>query len=434
MVIFHMGKDWGVADGWRVTYTATDICAIKGSTVNISCTYTYPSNVRVQETFWFTKGTNTDPVDLRTQSEYSGRVQYQCKYKTCILTIRDLRETDSAQYKFRFITNQPGGDFTGSPGVTLTVTDGPRLLSVSVSPSAEIVEGSSVTLTCSSDANPAANYTWYKKHGNPSLQPASKQFNFSSIQSSDSGEYYCTAENDLGRRTSGSIFIHVTYGPKLLSVSVSPSAEIVEGSSVTLTCSSDANPAANYTWYKENEESPKASGQTFTITDIRPEHSGKYYCESQNTRGRHNTTSQLTVVCLFFKPGKFIYQTVLTGKSSLLGGFGSAELGGVLTFDSVIVAGVRIKEFKTGWSQTVTLLLCPASLCRPLVPQPFVILWMLLLPLGTLFTLYSPGLCLPCTVLDSVYPVQSWTLFTLYSPGLCLPCTVLRPILHTCLN
>uniref|UniRef100_A0A7N8WKF5 Ig-like domain-containing protein n=1 Tax=Mastacembelus armatus TaxID=205130 RepID=A0A7N8WKF5_9TELE len=230
---------------------------IVGSTVNIRCTYTYPSNVSVQETFWFTKGTYTDPVDLKTQSEYSDRVQYQCKDKTCTLTIRDLRETDSAQYQFRFITNQPGGDFTGSPGVTLTVTGNttpnlcltfscsrtnqpdyiwymngqrktkfdlsgyfyskdsyscapkgredfpsplvyaPKLLSLSVSPSAEIVEGSSVTLTCSSDANPAAKYTC-------------KQFIFSSIQSSDSGEYYCTAENDLGRRTSGSIFIHVT--------------------------------------------------------------------------------------------------------------------------------------------------------------------------------------------------------------------------------
>uniref|UniRef100_A0A3B4UKA6 Ig-like domain-containing protein n=1 Tax=Seriola dumerili TaxID=41447 RepID=A0A3B4UKA6_SERDU len=84
--------------------------------------------------------------------------------------------------------------------------------------------------------------------------------------------------------------------PKLLSVSVSPSGEIVEGSSVNLTCSSDANPAANYTWYKENEDSPKASGQIFTITDLRPEHSGNYYCEAQNTRGRRNSTLNLTVV------------------------------------------------------------------------------------------------------------------------------------------
>uniref|UniRef100_A0A7N6C444 Ig-like domain-containing protein n=1 Tax=Anabas testudineus TaxID=64144 RepID=A0A7N6C444_ANATE len=78
-------------------------------------------------------------------------------------------------------------------------------------------------------------------------------------------------------------------------VSAVPS-EIVEGSSVTLTCSSDANPAANYTWYKENEESPKASGQIFTITDIRAEHSGNYYCEVQNSLGRHTNTLHLTVL------------------------------------------------------------------------------------------------------------------------------------------
>uniref|UniRef100_A0A8C4EUE5 Ig-like domain-containing protein n=1 Tax=Dicentrarchus labrax TaxID=13489 RepID=A0A8C4EUE5_DICLA len=173
--------------------------------------------------------------------------------------------------------------------------DAPRVPSVSVSPSGEIVEGSSVTLTCSSDANPAASYTWYKRNGNQYLQPPSKepQFVFRSIQSSDSGEYNYEA-----------IFIFSSFadGPKLPSVSVSPSGEIVEGSSVTLTCSSDANPAANYTWYKENEDSPKTSGQIFTITDFRPEHSGNYYCEAQNRRGRHNSTLHLIVVA-----GKFLH-------------------------------------------------------------------------------------------------------------------------------
>ncbi|XP_045887702.1 B-cell receptor CD22-like, partial [Micropterus dolomieu] len=162
-----------------------------------------------------------------------------------------------------------------------------KLPSVSVSPSAEIVEGSSVTLTCSSDANPAAKYTWYKRNGYPNLHPLSKEQKlvFRSIQSSDSGEYYCAAVNDLEGKTSGFVSINVKYAPKLPSVSVSPSAEIVGGSSVTLTCSSDAKPAANYTWYKENEDSPKASGMMFTITVVRPEHSGKYYSDAQNRRG-----------------------------------------------------------------------------------------------------------------------------------------------------
>jgi len=65
---------------------------------------------------------------------------------------------------------------------------------------------------------------------------------------------------------------------------------------VTLTCSSDANPAAYYTWYKEDEDSPKASGQIFTISDFGAEHSGNYSCGAQNKLGRSNSTLHLSVV------------------------------------------------------------------------------------------------------------------------------------------
>uniref|UniRef100_A0A3Q3EKN8 Ig-like domain-containing protein n=1 Tax=Labrus bergylta TaxID=56723 RepID=A0A3Q3EKN8_9LABR len=161
------------------------------------------------------------------------------------------------------------------------------LPSVSVSPSAEIVEGSSVTLTCSSDANPAAKYTWFKEN---LLKGQGQSYYFPSIRSEDRGIYYCQAENKHGQITS------LQHLLDLPSVSVSPSAEIVEGSSVTLTCSSDANPAANYTWFKEDEDSPTASGQIFNINNTSPEHSGHYICIAQNTRGRHNSTVHLTVL------------------------------------------------------------------------------------------------------------------------------------------
>ncbi|XP_067441980.1 uncharacterized protein [Thunnus thynnus] len=115
-------------NGWSVNYTSTQICALKGSTVDLNCTYTYPSRVKdndteVERTFWFTKDSNYVYVDLRTDSEYSGRVQYHCDKNNCTLRITDLRESDSAEYKFRFITNQPEGEYTGSLGVTLTVTE-----------------------------------------------------------------------------------------------------------------------------------------------------------------------------------------------------------------------------------------------------------------------------------------------------------------------
>uniref|UniRef100_A0A3Q3E6I3 Ig-like domain-containing protein n=1 Tax=Labrus bergylta TaxID=56723 RepID=A0A3Q3E6I3_9LABR len=79
--------------------------------------------------------------------------------------------------------------------------------------------------------------------------------------------------------------------PKLPSVSVSPSAEIVEGSSVTLTCSSDANPAAKYTWFKENLL--KGQGQSYYFPSIRSEDRGIYYCQAENKHGQIKSLQHL---------------------------------------------------------------------------------------------------------------------------------------------
>ncbi|XP_071384165.1 B-cell receptor CD22-like [Centroberyx affinis] len=366
-------------DDWGVTCTSTEICALKGSTVDILCTYRHPASIddlpiTVVKTLWFTKEDGHRPVDLRTDSEYEGRVEYHGDQKNCSLRITDLRETDSAVYKFRFITNHPNRKFTSPSGVTLTVTAlqvlwvsgrrtssqtrlkchsscylagrpsyiwyqngqnikgktsssytgyvgaahsyscavkgqedfrspsvyAPNLPSVLVSPSGEIVEGSSVTLTCRSDANPAATYTWYKENGNPDHKPFSTepQLHFVSIQSSDSGEYYCAAENELGRNRAASTSINVKYGPKNTSVLLSPSGETVEGSSVTLICRSDANPAATYTWYKENgnpDHKPFSTEPQLHFVSIQSSDSGEYYCAAENELGRNRSAISINV-------------------------------------------------------------------------------------------------------------------------------------------
>ncbi|KAM8772403.1 B-cell receptor CD22-like [Acanthopagrus schlegelii] len=246
---------------------------VEGSSVTLTCSS--DANPAANYT-WYKK--NGDP-DLQPLS------------KDPQLVFSSIQSSDSGEYNCT-AENQLGR--RTSEYIYINVTYAPRLPSVSVSPSAEIVEGSSVTLTCSSDANPAANYTWYKEK-QKLLHGQRRVYHFSSISSEDRGNYSCKSENQYGEIMSSSVSVDVQYAPRLPSVSVSPSAEIVEGSSVTLTCSSDANPAANYTWYKENEDSPKASGQIFTITDFRAEHSGNYSCEAQNRRGRNKTSVHLTV-------------------------------------------------------------------------------------------------------------------------------------------
>uniref|UniRef100_A0A4W5K390 Immunoglobulin domain-containing protein n=1 Tax=Hucho hucho TaxID=62062 RepID=A0A4W5K390_9TELE len=118
---------WSVAvvlgqDGWSVTYTTRSICTLKGSTVELSCSYTYPSGT-VTSTFWFTKIDVNNYVNLRDDPDYKGRVTYHSdRMNGHTLKIPNLRESDSTEYKFRFITDQTRGRYTGSPGVTLSVT------------------------------------------------------------------------------------------------------------------------------------------------------------------------------------------------------------------------------------------------------------------------------------------------------------------------
>ncbi|XP_045568586.1 B-cell receptor CD22 isoform X2 [Salmo salar] len=200
----------------------------------------------------------------------------------------------------------------GHDGLSSPAVYKPKSTSVSVSPSGEIVEDSSVTLTCSSDANPPVDkYTWYKKNGGGYQSMTGPQHVFNQIQSSDTGEYYCEAQNEMGTDRSRTINMDVKYGPKSTSVSVSPSGEIVEGSSVTLTCSSDANPPVDkYTWYKKNVTSPKASGQSYSITNITSEDRGEYYCEAQNTIASKNSTALMIIVA--------VKQTVLTAAVGII--------------------------------------------------------------------------------------------------------------------
>ncbi|KAI1894910.1 hypothetical protein AGOR_G00120630 [Albula goreensis] len=183
-----------------------------------------------------------------------------------------------------------------SPAVTLSVQYAPKHTSVTVSPSGEIEEDSSVTLTCSSDANPPVQrYTWFKKTGAQPLWIASRQnYSINKIKISDSGEYYCQTWNGIGTGTSPPKRLDVQYPPKHVKGSVSPSGEIEEGSSVTLTCSSDANPPVQrYTWFKKtgSGSSERGTGESRTITNISSEDSGQYYCEAQNQHGALSSTA-----------------------------------------------------------------------------------------------------------------------------------------------
>ncbi|KAI5089717.1 B-cell receptor CD22 [Silurus meridionalis] len=254
----------------------------------MKATYTHPTHLKVTNRFWVINPVpDKVPTDLGGEPGYSGRVEYLSETQNQFsLKLSDVKKSDEHRYCFRMITN--ADQWLGKPEVTLRVTDSPKKVSVSISPSGEIVEGSSVTLTCSSDANPPVEtYTWFK--GMTSVGKG-KTFTISKISTKDSGDYKCMCSNNLGHQSSTSVTLNVLYPPKVVLVSISPSGEIVEESSVTLTCSSDANPPVEtYTWFKGITSVGR--GKTYTVLRISSKDSGDYKCMCSNKVGNQNSTS-----------------------------------------------------------------------------------------------------------------------------------------------
>ncbi|XP_041959553.1 B-cell receptor CD22-like isoform X2 [Alosa sapidissima] len=189
-----------------------------------------------------------------------------------------------------------GHGIHSSPELILNVRYTPRNTLGSVHPSVEPVEGSSVTLTCSSDANRTAHtFTWYRKHRSESTWLGQGwSYSITNISTKHSGLYYCKGENKHGASDSSATFVDVHYSPRMTSASLIPSGDLYEGDSVTLTCSSDANPPVHtYTWYRKtgDETVLQGTGRMPNLTfNLVPGVDGLYHCKAQNKVGLKNST------------------------------------------------------------------------------------------------------------------------------------------------
>ncbi|KAI2647381.1 B-cell receptor CD22 [Labeo rohita] len=274
---------------WGVNYSQPLICALKDSSVIMSCTYTYPPGYQIMTVFWSKLLIHgEEPPDVSEDPEYSQRLQYLGdKQQNCTIRLNHETQKDEHMYYFRFTTNVTEGRWLGIPGVSLTVTD------LQVESPERVTEGDSVRLTCNSSCTltDRATFIWYR-NSQPLTERRDRnnELLLQSVRREDAGRYSCALHGHT--YISPAVYLNVMYAPKSVSVSIRPSAEIVEGDSVTLICSSDSNPPAlNFSWFKEDESSSVGSGQSFSALQ-----SGRFYCEAHNQHGSQRSDAVTVTV------------------------------------------------------------------------------------------------------------------------------------------
>ncbi|XP_053530758.1 carcinoembryonic antigen-related cell adhesion molecule 2 isoform X2 [Ictalurus punctatus] len=230
----------GVFSDWGVKYPDNPICAVRGFSVPIPCSYYYPTsnpNIQVTQMLWCSMNSNTDkcqnpPYVYNSASITTSDFEYAGDNKSnCTLLIHNVQFSYSGVYKFRFITDNPSGKWTGEPGATLQVAD-LKVSLIRLSGIGTLKQGDSLNLTCDVNCTQSSSqFVWSKN--NERLNTSGRVLHFPAVTVRDSGNYTCTWKTN---RASGSetISLHIEGG---WGVNYTTPICAVRGFSVSIPCS-----------------------------------------------------------------------------------------------------------------------------------------------------------------------------------------------------
>ncbi|XP_058865360.1 sialic acid-binding Ig-like lectin 13 [Acipenser ruthenus] len=240
------------------------IKAFSGFCVLIPCTFTIEERlesamVEPARGIWMTS-TNVGDTVFDSSKHYNentlkAKLLGNVTNKNCTTIINHLKTSDSKSYFFRAEPLK----YNFHQSVSLEIVDSPDR--PVISPSSAVKEGAPTSLACTAPApcprDPPALVWSDTLNGSVEIEQVEQQdgtkavssvLTFTASHLHHNKDITCTAQYPVGSETksAGKVStLHVLYSPKNTSVLINPSGEIQEGDHVTLSCSSNANPAVS---------------------------------------------------------------------------------------------------------------------------------------------------------------------------------------------
>ncbi|XP_062395717.1 carcinoembryonic antigen-related cell adhesion molecule 5-like [Sardina pilchardus] len=167
----------------------------------------------------------------------------------------------------------------------------------------ELVEfNNSVILTCSASGT-SPLFQWLngsdKVTGSNRVELNKGNLNILNVTRYDNGPFKCNVSNTISYQMSSDVNLTIHYGPDSSNVSVTPEASIYSaGSDITLSCSSESNPAAQFQWAL-NGTLLSSEGPELHLNNVQDHESGAYICWANNSktqRYKPSSPQSITVI------------------------------------------------------------------------------------------------------------------------------------------
>ncbi|XP_078406677.1 sialic acid-binding Ig-like lectin 13 [Cetorhinus maximus] len=196
--------------------------------------------------------------------------------------------------------------YSDEGNITLDVKYAPKNITIQVHHGLqlEIKEGDNVSLVCTSNSNPEATYTWYKRDEDKGqaepFQTMEGTLSLHSISRRASGFYSCVATNYNGNGSSEALEIRVQYKPYEVNISQA---------GMSFNCMAIANPPAQITWSYTGNVKPVISGNwTNSTLTLQTTSSICVSCQAQNKHGLLHSEQQ----CVKSTLSTFLIQVIIS--------------------------------------------------------------------------------------------------------------------------
>ncbi|XP_066174541.1 sialoadhesin [Sylvia atricapilla] len=222
------------------------------------------------------------------------------------------------------VTNSQGSDT--AQAISLSVTYPPRIPTLTLFQDTQ--GGRLVIVLCSVDSHPPATLTIDHDGTVVATSGAevalSRRLHVTSSRNSlrlkieetgpwDNGNYGCTASNAHGNSSATKLL--VTHATELR---IQPSAEVTEGTAVTLTCLGTEGGAEKplYTWYRNGRRLRESSFATLEFQSVRGEDAGAFQCWVR--RGNSSDMSEVVPLRVFYPPREPVLSSFQGGRLGVI--------------------------------------------------------------------------------------------------------------------
>ncbi|XP_071984981.1 vascular cell adhesion protein 1 [Engystomops pustulosus] len=181
----------------------------------------------------------------------------------------------------------------------LSVKVPPRSTYVYIYPSTVVIEGDSVQIWCFSEGlpDPRLVLKMRNENGSISLETHDGSYNITHVSKENAGTYICESTSMVGQEIATNT-LTVLIPPRDTLVVVTPSQNIKEGDTVTITCETHSIPSPTITLQKvcaKNSTVLQTSNGTFTLYNVTRNDTGSYRLQIINSAGNKTEVFNITV-------------------------------------------------------------------------------------------------------------------------------------------